>query len=106
MLLPRPRRNGRDGMPRAKSNSRDAEAHLPVLVDLNLVKGLSNVLRQHILLNAVMGEVSPNGLSKELGEGLSQVSYHVRVLRDDCDGLIEETRTVPRRGAIEHYYRA
>lgn len=80
--------------------------HLPVLVDPRLVKALDHVLRQHILLAAVAGEVSPNGLSQALGEGLSQVSYHVKVLRDDCEGMIEETRTVPRRGAVEHYYRA
>jgi DNA-binding transcriptional ArsR family regulator len=90
-------------VPRDKSNG---ATHLPVLVDLRLVKALGHVLRQHILLAAVQGEISPNGLSKALGEGLSQVSYHVRVLRDDCDGMIEETRTEPRRGAIEHYYRA
>ena len=81
-------------------------AHLPILVDLRLVKALDHVLRQHILLAAVAGEVSPSGLSKTLDEGLSQVSYHVKVLRDDCDGIIEETRTEPRRGAVEHYYRA
>jgi DNA-binding transcriptional ArsR family regulator len=75
-------------------------------VDLRLVKALDHVLRQHILLAAVAEEVSPKGLSKALDEGLSEVSYHVKVLRDDCDGIIEETRTVPRRGAVEHYYRA
>ncbi len=79
---------------------------LPVLVDTRLVKGLSHVLRQHILLAAVQGEVSPNELSRALGEGLSQVSYHFKVLREDCEGMIEETRTEPRRGAVEHYYRA
>jgi hypothetical protein len=70
------------------------------------MKALDHVLRQHILLAAVQGEVSPNGLSKALDEGLSQVSYHVKVLRDDCEGMIAETRTEPRRGAVEHYYRA
>jgi hypothetical protein len=47
---------------------------------------------------------SPNELSKELGEGLSQVSYHVKVLKDY--GCIELVKTEPRRGAVEHYYRA
>ncbi|MEX0973311.1 MAG: winged helix-turn-helix domain-containing protein [Solirubrobacterales bacterium] len=75
-------------------------------MDPRLVKALDHVLRQHILLATVAGEVSPNELSKALDEGLSQVSYHVKVLRDDCDGMIEETRTEPRRGAVEHYYRA
>jgi len=96
-------------MPRGKprnGNTGKGGEHLPVLVDPRLVKALDHVLRQHILLAAVAGEVSPNGLSKALDEGLSQVSYHVKVLRDDCDGMIEETRTEPRRGAVEHYYRA
>ncbi len=95
-------------MPRGKSSNGSGAngAHLPVLVDRRLVKALDHVLRQHILLAAVAGEVSPKGLSKALDEGLSQVSYHVKVLRDDCDGIIEETRTKPRRGAVEHYYRA
>jgi DNA-binding transcriptional ArsR family regulator len=96
-------------MPRGKSsNGSGGEngAHLPALVDPRLVKALDHILRQHIMLAAVAGEVSPNELSKALDEGLSQVSYHVKVLRDDCDGMIEETRTEPRRGAVEHYYRA
>lgn len=96
-------------MPRDKSRNGKAGgdgAHLPVLVDPRYVKALDHVLRQHILLAAVQGEVSPKGLSEALDEGLSQVSYHVKVLRDDCDGLIKETRRVPRRGAVEHYYRA
>jgi DNA-binding transcriptional ArsR family regulator len=96
-------------MPKGKAgdgNGGGRGSHLPALVDPRLAKALEHVLRQHILLATVAGEVSPNELSKALGEGLSQVSYHVKVLRDDCDGMIEETRTEPRRGAVEHYYRA
>jgi len=95
-------------MPTGKTSKRDEaenETHLPVLVDSRFVRALDHVLRQHILLAAVQGEVSPKELSVALDEGLSQVSYHVKVLRDDC-GLIKETRTEPRRGALEHYYRA
>jgi DNA-binding transcriptional ArsR family regulator len=91
----------------ARENTNDgAGSHLPALVDPRLIKALDHVLRQHILLAAVQGEFSPCGLSKELDEELSQVSYHVKVLRDDCEGMIERTRTVPRRGAIQSYYRA
>ncbi len=96
-------------MPKGESSNgsvRKGGAHLPFLVDPRFVKALDHVLRQHIMLAAVQGEVSPSGLSKTLGEGLSQISYHVKVLRDDCDGMLEETRTEPRRGAVEHYYRA
>lgn len=93
-------------MSRGTGLNEPTAGHLPVLVDPRLVRGLSHVLRQHILLATVQREISPNELSKALGEGLSQVSYHVKVLREDCDGLIEQTRTEPRRGAVEHYYRA
>jgi hypothetical protein len=96
-------------MPRKKSldgfGGERAGSHLPVLVDQRLAKALSHVLRQHILLAAVQGDVSPNGLSKALDEGLSQVAYHVKVLCREY-GVIEETHTEPRRGAVEHYYRA
>jgi predicted transcriptional regulator len=47
---------------------------------------------------------SPKEISDELGEGLSQISYHVNVLHE-CR-LIAEERRVPRRGAVEHFYRA
>src|SRR5665811_823852 len=96
-------------MPKRKPSNRSSSpsgGHLPPLVDLDLIKGLAHPLRQHILLATVAGEVSPNELSKALDAGLSQVSYHVKVLRDDCNGLIEEVRNEPRRGAMEHYYRA
>jgi len=73
-------------------------------VDQKLVKALAHPLRVEIL--AILNErmASPNELSKELEEGLSQVSYHVKVLKDfEC---IEMVKTEPRRGAVEHYYRA
>jgi DNA-binding transcriptional ArsR family regulator len=73
-------------------------------VDQRLVKALAHPLRVEIL--AILNErmASPNELSKELEEGLSQVSYHVKVLKDfEC---IEMVKTEPRRGAVEHYYRA
>ena len=43
-------------------------------------------------------------ISEELNAGLSFISYHVKVLRDF--ELIEQTKTEPRRGAVEHFYRA
>ena len=40
----------------------------------------------------------------ELGAPLGVVSYHVRMLRDyDC---VELVRTEPRRGALQHFYKA
>jgi len=73
-------------------------------VDQRLVKALAHPLRVEILTILNERMASPNELSKELEEGLSQVSYHVKVLKDfEC---IEMVKTETRRGAVEHYYRA
>lgn len=48
--------------------------------------------------------LSPKELSGELGEKLARTSYHVVVLLEA--GAIELVDTVPRRGAVEHYYRS
>jgi DNA-binding transcriptional ArsR family regulator len=69
-----------------------------------LIKAMTHSLRFQILTMLNDREWSPNELSEELAEGLSQVSYHIKVLRDF--GLIEMTKTRPARGAVEHFYRA
>src|SRR3954447_5775670 len=73
-------------------------------VDQRVIKSLAHELRVEIL--AILNDrmASPNELAKELGEGLSQVSYHVKVLKDF--EMIEMVKTEPRRGAVEHYYKA
>ena len=73
-------------------------------IEQRLFKALSHPLRFQALIILSERVASPNELAKELGEGLSQVSYHVKVLKD-CD-CIELVKTEPRRGAVEHYYRA
>jgi DNA-binding transcriptional ArsR family regulator len=74
------------------------------IVDQRLVKALAHPVRVHVLDILNERVASPNQLAQELGEGLSQVSYHVKVLRDyEC---IELVKTEPRRGAVEHFYRA
>lgn len=86
---------------KAKSKNRKKKSNG---VDQRLVKALAHPLRVEILTILNERMASPNELSKELEEGLSQVSYHVKVLRDfEC---IEMVKTEPRRGAVEHYYRA
>jgi DNA-binding transcriptional ArsR family regulator len=73
-------------------------------VDQRLVKALAHELRVQVLTILNERMASPNELAKDLNEGLSQVSYHVKVLKDyDC---IELVKTEPRRGAVEHYYKA
>jgi DNA-binding transcriptional ArsR family regulator len=74
------------------------------VVDQRLVKAIGHPIRTQAL--AILNErvASPNELAKELGEPLGVVSYHVRILLDL--GALELVRTEPRRGAVEHYYRA
>jgi DNA-binding transcriptional ArsR family regulator len=74
-------------------------------LDQGLVKALGHPLRQRLLiLLHKYGESSPRELALRSGEPLGNVSYHVRILREnDC---VELVRTEPRRGAVEHFYRA
>lgn len=80
------------------------KAAKPPLIDHLLMKALAHEDRVRCL--AILNEriASPNEMSEELEEGLSQISYHVKVLREY--GMIELEDTAPRRGAIEHFYRA
>jgi len=76
----------------------------PGSADARLTRALGNPLRLRILdLLASHGETSPIRLARELEQPLATVSRHVRLLRD-LD-FVELTRTVPRRGAVEHFYR-
>jgi DNA-binding transcriptional ArsR family regulator len=73
-------------------------------LDESLIKALAHPLRWRILdVLSDRGEASPVELARLLDEPLATISHHTRVLRDlRC---IELTRTEPRRGAVEHYYR-
>jgi DNA-binding transcriptional ArsR family regulator len=74
------------------------------VVDRRLAKALSHPLRAHVL--AILNDrvASPNQIATELREPLGNVSYHVKTLAEL--GCIELVDTAPRRGAIEHFYRA
>lgn len=72
--------------------------------DPRLVKGLAHPLRIHILRVLEDRVASPSEIAEEIDAPLGNVSYHVRFLARV--GLIELSSTQPRRGAVEHYYRA
>src|SRR5215218_9379854 len=73
-------------------------------LDEALLRAISHPLR-HRLLSMLDGRVaSPNELARELELPLGRVSYHIRLLNDL--GAIELVRTEPRRGALEHFYKA
>lgn len=76
----------------------------PEGITQQLAKALAHPLRMRILTTLHDGISSPNQLSQQLDEPLGNVSYHVKTLLEfDC---IELVKTEPRRGAVEHFYRA
>jgi DNA-binding transcriptional ArsR family regulator len=76
----------------------------PEGITQQLAKALAHPLRVRILSSLNKGISSPNQLAQELGEPLGNVSYHVKTLLEyDC---VELVKTEPRRGAVEHFYRA
>jgi DNA-binding transcriptional ArsR family regulator len=74
------------------------------ILDSRLVKMLSHPLRVRILAILEQRVASPSEIAQELDASLGVVSYHVRRL--EALGMIKLVRKTPRRGAIEHYYRA
>jgi DNA-binding transcriptional ArsR family regulator len=73
-------------------------------VEQRLLKAMAHPIRLRALTIFNQRVASPSEIAHELGEPLGVVSYHVRILEDlDC---IELVRTTPKRGAIEHHYRA
>ncbi|MGN6254155.1 MAG: ArsR/SmtB family transcription factor [Solirubrobacterales bacterium] len=76
----------------------------PEGITQQLAKALAHPLRVRILTSLHKGISSPNQLAQELDEPLGNVSYHVKTLLEyDC---VELVKTEPRRGAVEHFYRA
>jgi DNA-binding transcriptional ArsR family regulator len=72
-------------------------------LDHRLVRALGHPLRQRILAVLQQRVASPSELAEELSEPIGNVSYHVKVLRENQ--AIELVETRPVRGAVEHFYR-
>jgi DNA-binding transcriptional ArsR family regulator len=72
--------------------------------DQNVIKALAHPLRVQILGILETRAASPNELSQELDAPLGNVSYHTRELLRF--GLVKLVKKTPRRGAVEHYYKA
>lgn len=70
----------------------------------NRIKAMSHPLRASVLRILAERTASPAEISRELGEELSNVSYHTKQLVEfEC---VELVSTRPVRGALEHFYRA
>lgn len=73
--------------------------------DPRLIKALAHPLRVRILSILETRDIaSPNEMADELSVSLGVMSYHVRRLH--ALGFLELVKRTPRRGAIEHHYRA
>src|SRR4051795_12653716 len=87
--------------PNSSSNGHRPEGETS---EARIAKALAHPLRARILQRLGERVASPGDLAAELGAPLGVVSYHVSMLRDyDC---VELVRTEPRRGALQHFYRA
>ncbi len=73
-------------------------------VDQSLVSALSHPLRVHILDVLSEASASPSDLAREVELSVNYVAYHVKEL--EKLGYVELIKTEPRRGTVEHYYRA
>jgi DNA-binding transcriptional ArsR family regulator len=70
-----------------------------------LLAELKHPLRRQLLRQMIDAEpTSPRELAEKVGHPLSNVAYHVRVLKV-CGGL-ELVRKRPSRGSVQHFYRA
>lgn len=94
-----PSKNKKSGSTKPKPASRERGG-----VDQRIVRAMGHPVRVQALVILNERVASPNEISKELGESVGHVSYHIKVLKE-CE-CIELVDTAPRRGAMEHYYRA
>ena len=69
-----------------------------------LVQALAHPLRARMLSILQEREASPKELAGEFEIPLANVAYHIQVLRKLK--LIKLVKKTPRRGAVEHHYRA
>jgi DNA-binding transcriptional ArsR family regulator len=92
--------------PRVFKGTVDAKSPL----DQRVARGMAHPLRAEILAYLTAHPVSSPAEMKKAGVGekeradVSHLSYHTRVLEGLA--LVEEVESAPKRGAIEHFYRA
>ena len=69
-----------------------------------MIRALGHPVRVRALTILNERVASPSEIAEELKQTVGHVSYHVKVLKEcECVELVD---TAPRRGAMEHYYRA
>lgn len=76
----------------------------PEPIDHRLVMSVAHPLRIKILEALTDHIASPNAVAERLDSSLTSVAYHTRAL--GRLGALELVDTEPRRGAVEHFYKA
>jgi predicted transcriptional regulator len=80
----------------------------PKVKDRSLDERIAHAVGHPIRIDALSlfheGPKSPKEIAEEIGVELGTAAFHVKELLNT--GCIELVRTEPRRGAVEHYYRA
>lgn len=67
-------------------------------------RALAHPVRAQVYAELKKGPASPSQLAETVGESVGVASYHVRVLSEA--GLAHLVETVPKRGALQHFYAA
>ncbi|MEA2441375.1 MAG: hypothetical protein QOH76_2799 [Thermoleophilaceae bacterium] len=78
--------------------------HYQELKNPALIRALAHPLRVRMMAILQEREASPKELAAEFEIPLANVAYHIQVLRKLK--LIKLVKKTPRRGAVEHHYRA
>jgi DNA-binding transcriptional ArsR family regulator len=85
--------------------SRQSQLLIPLGEATGQAKRFSHPIRVAVMGHLLaQGEMSPNMIARASGIPIGNVAYHVRQLSEV--GAIKETRRVPVRGAMEHFFRA
>ena len=82
----------------------DPWEELPTYVDEVVARAMAHPVRVQILAQLNKRVMSPSRFAERFGLELTTVSYHFRLLKKA--NLIEVVYEVPRRNAVEHFYRA
>jgi len=73
-----------------------------VATETEAIKALAHPLRREILRELERRADSASGLARRLDVPLSNLTYHLRILRRA--ELVREVRAEPRRGVVERFY--
>lgn len=94
----------RRGKPKSRRGAKARRGNSARAAEQRLSHAINHPVRLDVMVILAERCASPNELADELDVPLGTTSFHVSELADV--NAIELVKTEPRRGAVEHYYRA